>query len=581
MAKRVKTAAKAAPKPKKPVAPDHLTMRLFAPGMSLLHRAGLGGLACTLKAMERQYENGLLSEAQLPAPFDGNTPPWEISDDSVMLHFGKPQRAAKYLKKLFEFAFDIGRKDGLIRLPGQFNGEPSTAVLADLQQGLTLTFLQHGKVRQLAKEPTTVSYDPEGEGVPGVQVTYRKCSGFKHQEGWKEFVDSNGCLSSKLIRLDGPICPGSVVRHVAFTADSVAEDPPDRMLPLYFALVGCLPLSVNRGVAALLVPEVENLLEFIWDRPAMTPTTAKEAQIANAADAALQSQWRLRRNPTRTAHVRKKSKELTSGAIQGVYAMTFTPTAWASQQKSRVATIHVPKADYNLLDRFERALTHLKLRIVPRKVKESTGRGKNKTVVERTESFRADSVVRPLIAENLALGRPWYSGFIRLMTKTNPATDKPYRNQLPFERRGLNAMISDTKMWSKEGEAEALIVKAVHQAIFYTRGKIKKDTDGPGKKPPSPAVKNRWDKFEERLRLDLAGAKTEGQARLALANLFSRAGKLPALQEGWEKILPVIRLEWQLARDLGLLGLASYMGKGDSDDSSPDSDPEKRISLQQ
>ena len=28
----------------KPVAPDHLTMALFTPGMTALHRAGLGGL---------------------------------------------------------------------------------------------------------------------------------------------------------------------------------------------------------------------------------------------------------------------------------------------------------------------------------------------------------------------------------------------------------------------------------------------------------------------------------------------------------------------------------------------------------
>ena len=69
-----------------------LTMRLFAPGMSLLHRAGLGGLACTLKALERQYENGLLAETKLPAPFDGDTPPWEITDNSVTLHFGTPIR---------------------------------------------------------------------------------------------------------------------------------------------------------------------------------------------------------------------------------------------------------------------------------------------------------------------------------------------------------------------------------------------------------------------------------------------------------------------------------------------------------
>ena len=55
-------------------------------------------------------------------------------------------------------------------------------MLADLQSGLTLTFLQHGRVRELAKEPSTVSYDPEGEGVPGVIVQYRKCSWFKHQD---------------------------------------------------------------------------------------------------------------------------------------------------------------------------------------------------------------------------------------------------------------------------------------------------------------------------------------------------------------------------------------------------------------
>src|SRR5437868_383994 len=49
--------------------PDHLTMSLFTSGMSPLHRAGLGGLACTLKTMERQLRSGLLAEDRLPAPF--------------------------------------------------------------------------------------------------------------------------------------------------------------------------------------------------------------------------------------------------------------------------------------------------------------------------------------------------------------------------------------------------------------------------------------------------------------------------------------------------------------------------------
>src|ERR1043166_8308555 len=303
----------------RPPVPDHLTMTLFAPGMSGLHRAGLGGLACTLKAMEKQYEAGLLRKEKLPAPFEHGQPPWEIDERSVTLRFPKPENAAKYLKQLFAFAFGI-RKDGLISLPGQYDGVPSAAVLADLQAGLTLTFLQHGKVRSLAKEASTVSYDPEGDGIPALVVQYRKCAGFKHQDGWEELVDSRGYLTSTAIKVDGPINPGAVVRHVAFTGDTTAEDPADRMLPLYFAIVGCLPLPVNRGVAALLVPEVDNLLEFVFDRPAMTPTTAKQCQIASAADAALQAQIRLRAR-----------HDMNASAIPGCYAMNFRPTPWASQ----------------------------------------------------------------------------------------------------------------------------------------------------------------------------------------------------------------------------------------------------------
>jgi CRISPR-associated protein Cas8a1/Csx13 len=529
-------------------AADHLTMNLFAPGMSALHRAGLGGLACTLKAIENQYKEERLRKEKLPAPFTKDNPPWEIDDKSVTLRFGKPENAAKYLERLFAFAFDI-RKDGLINLPGQYEGGPSAAVLADLQSGLTLTFLQHGKVRMLAKEPTTVSYDPEGDGIPALIVQYRKCSGFKHQEGWQELLDKNGCLTTTTLKVDGPLSPGTVVRHVAFTGDTCAEDPPHRMLPLYFAIVGCLPLPVNRGVAALLVPEVENLLDFIYDRPAMTPTTAKQCLIANAADAALQAQVRLR-----------AKHEMDTSTVQGCYAMTFRPTPWASQQKSRVETIHVPRGEDRVLDRFARALSCLPTRLVSRTVKEKTGQGKRRTIVERQESFRADSIVRPLVAENLALGLPWYHGFVKLVTRTNPATNKPYRNQLPFERKGLHDMIVDDTMWDSAGEKT--IVQAVHEAMRCRYGQIANEN-----KSSSAAMKNRFGGEYDKWRLAFAGAKTVDQFRKALCDLFSRAGSNAVLKQSWQEILPMLRINsWQHACDLALLGLCSYQGRGDTED---------------
>ena len=159
----------------KPVAPDHLTMALFTRGMTALHRAGLGGLACTLKALERQHVNGLLRSDKLPGPAPNGVYPWDITADSVTLKFGKPEYAGDYLKKLFAFGFAI-TKSGLIYLPGQHHKQPSDAILADLQRGLTLTFLQHGLVRVLAKEVTTVGYALGGDDVPSLVVEYKKCS---------------------------------------------------------------------------------------------------------------------------------------------------------------------------------------------------------------------------------------------------------------------------------------------------------------------------------------------------------------------------------------------------------------------
>ncbi len=544
--------------------PDSLTMRLFAPGMSLMHRAGLGGLACTLKAIERQYAAGLLRPEKLPGPFVDGRPPWEIDDQSVTLRFGESEGAGTFLRKLFEFAFDI-RDDGLIWLPGQYQSEPPTAALADLQAGLTLTFLQHGLVRALAKEVTTVGYDPEGDGVPGVMVEYKKCSAFKHQKGWEQLVDKKGRLVSGTIRVDGPVSPGAVVRHVAYNSSTGAEDPPERMLPLYFALVGCLALPVNRGVAALLVPDVTDLTEFVDDRPAMTPTSASDCQIASAADAAFRVQVRIRHAPRRSAEVEARARSsMDATSLPGCYAMTFTPTPWASQQKSRVATIHVPPGDDRRLDRFERAALHLPPRIVARVVKESTGRGKQKIVTERRESFRADSIVRPMIAENLALGRKWYTGFIKLMTRINPATDSPFRDQLSFERGGLHAMISDQSMWDTTGEQ--LLVQAVHEAL---RGRYAQIADENKKNPV--AMKNRFSGEYDRWRLAFAGSKTPDHFRKALCDLFSRAGRNAVLQKQWQEVIPMLRSEnWQHARDLALLALCSYQGR---EQPRSDSDP--------
>ena len=123
-------------------------------------------------------------------------------------------------------------------------------------------------------------------------------------------------------------------------------------------------------------------------------------------------------------------------------------------------------------------------------------------------------------------------------------------------------MIAETKMWDQGGEQ--LVVEAIHQAMRQRMAQIRSETDGDTSKVLSKATKNRWNRFRERLRLSLCGAKKEGDVRFALMDLFSRAGNIPALRGGWQHVLPVIRQDWRLARDLGLLAHASYAGKGDT-----------------
>ena len=536
-------------------APHSLTMNLFAPGMSPLHRAGLGGLAATLRWIEKKAKSGELRAKELPGgKWVDDAPPWEIKPTGLTLKFGEPANAAEYLQRLFELAFQIG-KDGLIYLPGQFESKPKAEVLAEVQNGLTLTFIQHGKTRTLGKSRTTCQYDVESDGAKTVTVEFKKCSWFKHQDGWKSLVDKSGCLASKPVEVIGPLSPGAVVRHVAYTSSTKIEEPVERVLPLHFAIVGCLVLPINRGVGALVVPGVSDLDNFAILRPLMSPHAGRECRIAGATDAALQAQIRI-----------WSSRKGKLARIPACHAVTFRPTSWASQQKSRVDAFLVPSTDGMRLKQFEVACTSLAPRIAtsiaPKKKSDSKPARRKKATSKtepngETEYFWSESIVRPLVADNLARDRPWYQGFSDLMTKVDAVSKKPKRLKLFFEKEGLRTM-TESIPWRDEGESA--VVRAVHQALKQRLGAIAGENKG-----NAGAMKNRMRGEFDKWRLAFAGAKTADQFRHALCDLFGRAGINPVLREKWETILPWLShpLKWQLARDLSLLAIASYTGTGE------------------
>lgn len=530
-----------------PIVPFHpvaLTMHLCGPGMSPLDRAGLGGLACSLRYIERAFANGDLDDDQVPGgPWANGLPPWDIEPSSITLRFGIAEAAGEFLKRLFALAFQVNA-EGMIYLPGQFGSKPSRDVLVEVQNGLVLTFIQHGKTRNLAKDPTVVQCDAEGDGTKPIPLEFKPCTWFKHQDGWTNLIEKTGKVTTKPVEVIGPLNPGAVVRHVAFTSTTKIEAPPERVLPLYFALVGCLVLSLNRGCGVLIVPEVEDLETFSVLRPLMTPATSRQCRIASASDAALQIDVRL------DAH--KKAQRL---RLSGCHAITFRPTAWASQQKSRVDTLHIPAADDERLRQFEIALQELPPRVATAIRKQSVGRGKKAVTTERTEHFWSDSIVRPMVADNLARNQPWYRGFINLMTKLDPVSKKPLRLRLFFEKEGLKAM-TEKIAWQDQGEIA--VVRAVHESLRRRFGAIASENKG-----KLGTMKNRMTGEFDKWRLAFAGAKTADQFRHSLCDLFARAGMNSVLKEKWESVLPWLSTSrWQLTRDLALLALASYTGTG-------------------
>jgi CRISPR-associated protein Cas8a1/Csx13 len=544
MAKKA-AAKKTIPKaPASPSPPVTLTMRLFGPGMSLLHRAGLGGLACSLKYIERAYDSGDLSDDEVPGgPWTGGQPPWTIEPSSITLNFGPAEAASEFLKRLFALSFKVIDL-GVIYLPGQFTSKPSMDVLAELQNALTLTFIQHGKTRTLAKEPTVVQCDPDGDGKKMIPIEFKACTWFKHQDGWQSLIDNKGRLTTKTVEVIGPLSPGAVVRHNAFNSITKIEDPVERALPLYFAIAGCLVLSINSGCGVLVVPEVEDLEAFSVLRPLMSPTSSRQCRITSAGDAALQAQLRLR-----------LSKMGTQFKLPGCHAITFRPTPWASQQKSRVDTLFVPPGDETCLRQFAVAMQELQPRVVDAVRKESVGRGKNKVETQHIEYFWSDSIVRPLVADNLARGQPWYRGFVNLMTKLDPVSKKPLRLKLVFEKEGLKAMTQKIA-WQDQGESA--VVSAVHESLRRRFGAIASENKG-----KTGTMKNRMSNEFDKWRLAFAGAKTADQFRHSLCDLFARSGMNSVLREKWESVLPWLSAsQWQLTRDLALLALASYAGTG-------------------
>lgn len=533
------------PSTTKPPGPVELELCLHAPGMDALLRAGIGGLASVLDSMAGEKSN-----KQLPGgPWTNNNPPWIVEPERVVLKFGEPALAAEYLKRLFEYAFRIDDKENAIDLPSTHSGDQVAEVRAHLQRGLMLTFLQHGQSRKGASKDEERMYSINDVQVP---ISIRPLTSFKHQTGYKDLIDAKtGELLTKSVELPGTLFPGASVRHNKFSGQTKHEGTVAELLAAYFAMIGTLSLPINRGSAVLLIPEVTDLVDFAESRFLATPKSYRDCLITGVGDAALSTLF----------HARRRAKELKRKfQVSAISAYLFRPTVWASQQKSRVATNRIEALDADAEKIFQFATQYFRpqLRNADGENSQADKKPKAKKTKDADKPFFSHSIVKPLIADNLANRKPWFENFSTLFTRNDPATGKPFRNRLFFEREGLTAMVKQD-VWSNEGQKA--LVSGVHYALFCQFGRISGEFGS-----NRGGMQNKFQKEFEKWRIQFAGAKTADQFRFAICDLMSRARGNKEIQDNWQSVLPLLSdSDWQHGRDLALLALASYKGKGDKE----------------
>lgn len=517
------TAVKPNATPRRGTLPEQLVLELHAPGMSPLLQAGLGGLAASLYAIHGASR----SRDSWPARVSIAAGMAAVEPRRVALHFGGDPAA--FMDALIDKSFRIRKQ--LIHLPGWYRpGKgPSTLLLGlELQRALKRTFLQHGKSTEKDGGEVVKAFEYDDQTRHAQWQAYADFA--QRKEGAKLACEA---LKKGAVSIAGWMTPGAAQRHVGF-AQSKWEYGPVEALCALFSAVGCVSLQTAANGGALIVPVPADLVAFGELRHLLTPERVEDVMVSGPSDGVL-----------RIALAARQGKTSVVPAVRSTLGYVLRATPWASQQKSRVDTVNAGTVADATVERYRQVLADLPNKL---RVKKQSKQGEE-------DYFVATSALRGFIADNLAMGRPWHTGFATARAPGKEALFIHY-----YRAPGnLGALFLDEKaglcrMVDQLEAAEAVIVRSVHDAMRRRFAVIWADESA-----SKAAKQKRMQSEVEDWRLAFVGAKTEDQIRNALARLWSRAGTVPALCEGWELALPLLRAgKWQTARDLALIGLASY-----------------------
>jgi CRISPR-associated protein Cas8a1/Csx13 len=504
-----------------------MTLRLYAPGMTALHKAGLAGLYMTLRAFEEKEQ-----------AIEGLT--WQLEPQRVILHWTDETPKAAF-EELIKRSFRVDDK-GFIRFTGlEREREMTFAQRHHLYNALLNSFLQYGKHREKSTK-TTLSYDVGDDKIywlkdfePIKQFIHRKV--VEDNNIAKEWIDNNGLFRDE-VEIIGWLYPGGSVRHVDSSSQKATtlREPFGLALLLLFAPIGVIYYNINSKIngrktrAALLLPEIRDLEAYAGVRQLIAAQGVLELTASSASDAVLRMLLTIETNSLSNEFAKLMRQDFLCRAV------TFGIVPWNEKQKSRTSTRSIFSGSLSGFENYRLAAALFKNRWQQVSAKRN----------EPARYFVTTFCAREFIADNIASNKVWYHNIADCVTR------KETREQLFYERKELGRMVEEARF---DDERERLFIKVCHESWRRRLGKLGERATRESANFPSLARKE-----AERLRTSLARCKNADTLRETVVDFWSRGGGNELLQgDGLISLLPLFsERNWRKSKDLALLALVSY-----------------------
>ncbi len=501
-----------------------LTINLFGPGMTALHKVGLAGLWMTLEAFE--------GDQQAMDRLHNTGGSWERNDTSVTLNWNGA--SDPFFKALFKESFKLDN-NGLLWFPalGEPMDHPQHAVI--LQEAILGSFLQHGQTRK-----TDPSQNPQGlisidvDEVP-LRLRFHRISWFAHQNVAKFSATGSNNLA-------GWHLPGGAVRHVGLGQSSTAlEESPEGALALWFAPIGAvyfvIPRPGRRKYYTLVLPEVSDLEKYAQVRACFLRYGVQQLYLAGTADAGLRVLTEL--------DVSGLLEDIDSAFCRTI---SFGTVPWSSQQKTRLELFTVRPGSKSVLRTFRLCQHFFKPQLVKH--------------INSDPSWDIPQIP-DMVARNLSQGQAWWKGFSDFVADQEVRDhvfgyirDRRTKKLIGIrigEKGGLATMLEDKEVFPDS--PERTFVLACHEAWRRRLGQL-----GNRARREDASFHDLANREFERLRVAVSRCKNAASLREAVTNFWARSGgSLPSLQAGWRDVISLLEEKnWRKAKDLTLLALASY-----------------------